>query len=217
MKEKRKNQEEINRSICKVDISICEECSINGKLMCKLNIKDSICFGIPVITSWTIMIIGIVHGFMINNLNLTELIIFIVGYLGFLAFFFLLWENKVLCSHCPYYSFEEDKAVKCYANYGLHKAWKYNPSPMSKFEQIQFLIGISIFVIYPLVFLLIAQAFVCSILYIISSIVWIVSMHFLGCAKCPNFSCPLNNVPKNVVDEYLKKNPVMKKGLVTQI
>ena len=37
-------------------------------------------------------------------------------------------------------------------------------------------------------------------------------MHYLSCSKCPNFSCPLNWVPKNNVDEYLKKNPVMRKA-----
>ena len=32
------------------------------------------------------------------------------------------------------------------------------------------------------------------------------------CSTCVNFSCPLNTVPKTVVDEYLKKNDVMRKA-----
>lgn len=32
------------------------------------------------------------------------------------------------------------------------------------------------------------------------------------CSKCINFSCLLNRVPKEVVDEYLKRNPIMRKA-----
>jgi hypothetical protein len=32
------------------------------------------------------------------------------------------------------------------------------------------------------------------------------------CAKCINFSCPLNRVPKEVVDDFLNRNPIMKKA-----
>ncbi|MHA1455193.1 MAG: hypothetical protein ACTSR5_04300 [Promethearchaeota archaeon] len=92
-------------------------------------------------------------------------------------FFFQVWENKILCSHCPYYAFEDEKKVKCYANYGIYKAWKYDPAPMSRSEKIQFIIGISIFAAIPLIFLLLAK-----------------------------------NVPKNVVDDYLRHNTVMRKA-----
>lgn len=30
------------------------------------------------------------------------------------------------------------------------------------------------------------------------------------CSKCFNFSCPLNNQPRWVIDEFLKRNPVMR-------
>lgn len=32
------------------------------------------------------------------------------------------------------------------------------------------------------------------------------------CSKCVNFSCPWNGVEKKVVDEYLRKNPVMQEA-----
>jgi hypothetical protein len=34
----------------------------------------------------------------------------------------------------------------------------------------------------------------------------------LICPKCINFSCPLNKVPKKLVDAYLRKNPVMREA-----
>jgi hypothetical protein len=32
------------------------------------------------------------------------------------------------------------------------------------------------------------------------------------CSRCVNFSCPMNTVPKTAIDEYLKKNDVMRKA-----
>lgn len=34
------------------------------------------------------------------------------------------------------------------------------------------------------------------------------------CPKCVNFSCPWNSVPKEIVNEYLAKNPVMKQAWI---
>ncbi|GAJ03014.1 unnamed protein product, partial [marine sediment metagenome] len=59
---------------------------------------------------------------------------------------------------------------------------------------------------------LLPKMYIYFILSLIFSIIWIVSMRFLSCSKCPNFSCPLNTVPKNVVDDYLRHNTVMQKA-----
>lgn len=32
------------------------------------------------------------------------------------------------------------------------------------------------------------------------------------CAKCVNFSCPLNTVPKHAVDKYLQRSPRMREA-----
>jgi len=200
------------KNICNLDPENCEQCSVNGKLMCKFEIKDTIYFIIPVLIVWAVFVIGLLQSFISGGLNILILIILISSYIGFLVFFFQVWENKILCSHCPYYAFEDDKIVKCYANYGIYKAWKYNPAPMSRSERIQFIIGISIFAGFPLVFFLIAEMYLYFGISLVFSIIWIISMHFLGCSKCPNFSCPLNNVPKSIVDEYLKHNAIMRKA-----
>ena len=199
-------------NICNVGATNCQKCSVNGKLMCKFDIKDTIYFIIPVLSVWIVWIAGVLHGFISGGLNTLQLIFIFSSYIGYLAFFFQVWENKILCSHCPYYAFEDEKKVKCYANYGIYKAWKYDPAPMSRSEKIQFIIGITIFAGYPLIFLLLAKMYIYFGISLIFSIIWIVSMHFLSCSKCPNFSCPLNAVPKNVVDDYLRHNTVMRKA-----
>ncbi len=205
-------KENLRQNICKVEATSCQNCSLNGKLMCKFDIKDTIYFIIPVLSAWIAMVAGILHGFISGGLNTFQVVFFFSSYIAYLAFFFQVWENKILCSHCPYYAFEVEKKIKCYANYGIYKAWKYNPAPMSRSEKIQFIIGISLFAGYPLVFLFLAQMYIYFGISLILSIIWIVSMHFLSCSKCPNFSCPLNTVPKNIVDEYLRHNIVMRKA-----
>ena len=204
--------ESIRRNICNRDYLDCPNCSVFGKLMCRFDIKDMVYFLVPVLGNWITWLAGIIHGFINGGLSLFQLIFFFSSYIGYLVFFFQIWENKILCSHCPYYAFEDEKTVKCHANYGLYKAWKYNPVPMSRSERIQFLISISIFAGYPLIFLILVQMYVYSIFLLIFAITWILSMHFLSCSKCPNFSCPLNNVPKDIVDNYLRQNDVMRKA-----
>ncbi len=201
-----------SRNICDVNNSDCVYCSVNGKLMCTFSVKDTLYFVLPIIGAWITLILGIAYGFIIGKISLPILIIFSVGYIGYLIFFFQVWENKILCSHCPYYAFEGEKYVKCYANYGIPKAWKYNPAPMTASEKVQFLIGITLFAGVPLILFLVIGLYVYFGVSLTFIVVWIISMHFLSCSKCPNFSCPLNNVPKEFVDDYLKQNSVMRKA-----
>ncbi len=203
-------EKEHARYICDDGYSECESCSVDGKLMCSFNIKDTIYFILPVLGAWISWIVGFIHGFIMDKIDPLFLIIFSITFLGYMIFFFQIWENKVLCSHCPYYSFEDEKYVKCYANYGIHKAWKYDPTPMSTFEKIQFLIGVVIFALPPLVVFVIFGLYLYFWISFALTLVWFISMHFLSCSRCPNFSCPLNNVPKEVVDNYLKHNSVMR-------
>jgi len=200
------------RKICDEEHSNCENCSVNGKLMCSFNIKDTIYFVVPVLSMWVTWILGLIFGFFSGKINLPLIIVFTAGYIGYLIVFFQFWENKILCSHCPYYAFEEDKHVKCYANYGIYKAWKYNPAPMTSSEKIQFIISIALFAIIPLILFIITELYIYFSISLVLSLIWFISMHFLSCSKCPNFSCPLNNVSKEVVDEYLKRNSVMRKA-----
>ena len=180
--------------------------------MCKFDLKDTVYFVIPVLSAWIVWVVGFLQGLISGKLNIFQFIFIFIGYIGYLIFFFQIWENKILCSHCPYYAFEDDKTVKCYANYGIYKVWKYNPAPMSRSEKIQFLIGILSFAFIPLISLFLAELYIYFGITLILSMIWLVSMHFLSCSKCPNFSCPLNGVPKNIVDDYLRHNTIMRKA-----
>ena len=136
---------------------------------------------------------------------------FLLGWVGFWLFFFEIWEIRILCAHCPYYA-EEGKTLRCIANYGSLKLWKYHPEPMNRSEKIQLLLGFAILVGYPLIFLALDAKFIFLVVCIVQIFIFFSFLMVKRCGKCVNFSCPFNHVKKECVDTFLKKNPVMRKA-----
>ena len=132
----------------------------------------------------------------------------LIGWLAYSVFFFFGWEGRVLCSHCPYWA-EDGHVLRCHANYGVIKLWKYRPGPMSRSEQAQFLIGALLLVLYPLVFMVIGQAYLLAGIGLVSAVSFAYLLRRNICVRCVNFSCPLNHVPKELVQAYLAQNPLM--------
>jgi len=158
------------------------------------------------------LIILAVIGFLIVGLLFSWLPAII--YIGFWVFFFGFFEIKVLCSHCPFYAEDggQGHTLHCYANYGLYKTWPYNPSPMSRSHQIQFIIALTIFGGYPIPFLILSNQLLFLGLTITGIGVWLSVLKFKICPRCLNFSCPLNGVSKEKVDAFLRRNPVMREA-----
>jgi hypothetical protein len=136
---------------------------------------------------------------------------YILGEVGFMTVFFSLWEIRILCSHCPYYA-EQGRVLHCIANYGSPKVWKYHPEPMSTWEKVQLLTGFAVLCGYPFPFLTLGRQYVLASLAAWSGIMFFWTLRKCTCSQCVNFSCPLNLVPKEIVDEYLARNPVMRKA-----
>ena len=184
------------------DIEECEDCSLKGKLICHFRRKYLLSFmGFFLVFVITAFIGVIIAGFGW----------FLLGWVGFWLFFFEFWEIRILCSHCPYYA-EEGKTLHCIANYGSFKLWKYHPEPMNLSEKIQLMIGFMILVGYPLVFLTLGGQFIFLLISIIEIIGFFCFLIIKRCGDCLNFSCPFNRVNKEVVDSFLKQNPLMRKA-----
>lgn len=178
----------------------CDGCSVADKIVCHFDAKR-------------------LFGFLLLNIPL-----FIWGgyiafrfsawlFLFWLAFIFLFFgfiEIRVLCSHCPHYAEPETKTLKCWANYGSPKLWKYRPWPMNIYEKSILIFGFLIIFISPAILLLIQREYLFVILYVMLAALMGAGVQFFYCNKCFNFSCPLNRVPKEIVEEFLEKNPVMK-------
>jgi len=184
------------------DDSECSDCEVNDKLICHFHRKYLYSF----ISLFLIFAITAFIGVILAGFGW-----FLLGWVGFWLFFFEVWEIKILCSHCPYYA-EEGKTLRCIANYGSLKLWKYNPEPMNISEKIQLFIGFGILVGYPLGFLILGTQLIFLVVCIIEIAIFFTFLIIKRCGNCVNFSCPFNHVKKEFIDCFLEKNPVMRKA-----
>ncbi|MFX1328132.1 MAG: hypothetical protein ACFE91_08315 [Promethearchaeota archaeon] len=184
------------------DTEECNACPIKDKLICHFHRKYLFSF----MGFFLIFVITAFIGVIIAGYGW-----FLLGWVGFWLFFFEFWEIRILCSHCPYYA-EESKTIHCIANYGSLKLWKYHPEPMNISEKIQLIIGFIILVGYPLFFLILSDQFIFLIISIIEIFTFFSFLILKRCGNCLNFSCPFNRVKKEVIDCFLKRNPVMRTG-----
>ncbi len=199
-------------NICNRPAAECSACEIDRELFCTLSLKDSLKFAIGFVILMTGMIWGIIRAYMDGKITLGAEIGIIIGYFVLLFGFLQLWENRILCSHCPYYGREGETALHCYANFGLRKLYAYHPEPMSKSEQIQFLLGVGAIMGYPIIFLAVFKEYLFLGITIFGALLWFILLVTQTCPRCPNFSGPLNRVPNKTVTAYLDKNDRMREA-----
>lgn len=203
--------------------SNCEECKTKGKLDCKLN-KNQQKTSMKTVFSFVIIsVLGLIATGII-----TDFWWLLVIYIIFIILFFFVIEVRINCSHCPYYA-ENKKFLNCPGNNFFPKIWKFNPKPISTIEKIGSMIGFAFIGIFPIVSELYTIWFIFStnpnfnlfeilspviilVVTIISYIVFLSLFLHKFCPKCINFSCMFNKVPREIVDEYLKRNPYIEKA-----
>jgi hypothetical protein len=177
----------------------CEGCDLNGPLMCRYEKRDTTHFFMIILPFFATAIGGVIasgYGW------------WLFGWLAYMLFFFFVWEARVLCSHCPYWA-EEGRVLRCHANYGVIKIWKYHPGPMSRFEQAQFIIGALLFVLIPLVLLVIGQEYLLAGIGVASAASFGYLLWRNICNRCVNFSCPLNHVGPATRKAFFARNPII--------
>jgi hypothetical protein len=178
---------------------MCQGCQANGKLMCRLDRKDMVNFFMIILPFGVTTIAGTIragYGW------------YLLLWLVYSLFFFFVWEAGVLCRHCPYWG-EEGTILQCHANYGVIKIWKYQPGPMSTMEKIQFVAGALLWMGFPFPFLLLGQEYLIALIGASTVISGAFMLRRHVCSRCINFSCPMNMVPKPLVDTYLRRNPLI--------
>ncbi|HUW13688.1 MAG TPA: hypothetical protein VM537_28450 [Anaerolineae bacterium] len=181
-------------------VSECQDCSVGGSLMCRFDTKDLLGFLMNCLPFFVTTIAGTLragYGW------------YLLLWLGFALFFFFVWEARVLCSHCPYWA-EEGRILHCHANHGVFKIWPYRPGPTSRSEQVQFIAGALLLLGFPFVFLLLGKEYLLAGIGLVALASGIYGVRRTACNRCLNFSCPMNVVPKPVVDGYLRRNPEMR-------
>ena len=184
---------------CQADT--CEDCAVNHSIHCHFKLKDLFHF---LLISLPPFLLG---GVCIYNQSVWLLVFWILIVIAFFGFI----EIRVMCSHCPHYA-EEGTSLKCWANYGAPKLWKYRPGPMSILEKIVFFSGFVIVWGYPLVILVFSGQWFLFLVYIITTAGFFMTLINFLCVQCMNFACPLNRVAEDTRRMFFKQNPMVNKA-----
>ena len=174
----------------------CNDCAIKNNIHCHFRLKDLIYFLFISIPPFLLGGVGIYY---LNGWLLIPWLLIITAFFGFI-------EIRVMCSHCPHYA-ESPVSLKCWANYGAPKLWKYRPGPMTAVEKTIFFAGFAFVWGYPLPILYIGEQLILMLLYSIVTIGFFIVLTVFMCSQCMNFACPLNRVDKEVRSQFLDKNP----------
>lgn len=149
----------------------------------------------------------LVGGAAILAVGLAPLFIWI----GIVVAFFGFIEIRVMCSHCPHYA-EEGATLRCWANYGSPKLWKYRPGPMTTVEKAVFFGGLAMVWGFPLPFFFVTGRWFLLVLFVLVTTSFFMTLRKFLCSQCMNFACPLNTVPDRTRRAFWDRNPVVGKA-----
>ena len=178
------------------DEESCADCPVSGKLVCHFNGRQLSVFLVLALPLF------LAAGYALGAYNpflLIPWVVFIFSYFGFI-------EIRVMCSHCPHYAEPDVRSLKCWANYGSPKVWKYRPGPMNSMEKAVFIAGLLVILVPPVVFLLLEGLFLFAAAYGVILILWKVLLNLGFCRRCINFACPFNSVDTETRGVFNAKN-----------
>lgn len=189
------------KPIATCESATCKDCPAGEAIHCHFSLNDWIHFLLLALPPFLLGGAGIyrVSGWMLWP------------WLAFAAAFFGFIEIRVMCSHCPHY-FESGTTLKCWANYGSPKIWKYRPGPMTTLEKTIFLGSLWIIWGYPLVVLAATLQLFLWVVYAMTTGAFFVTLRRYLCSRCMNFACPLNTVKKDHRHQFFKNNPTVAKA-----
>ncbi len=188
------------KSIQTCQAEACDGCVVHHSIHCHFKLKDLTHF---LLISLPPFLLGGAGIYKQSVWLLVFWILFVIAFFGFI-------EIRVMCSHCPHYA-EQGTSLKCWANYGAPKLWKYRPGPMLTLEKIVFFSGFVIVWGYPLVILVFGGQWFLLLVYGITTAGFFMTLITFLCVQCMNFACPLNRVAEDTRMEFFKQNPVVGK------
>ncbi len=183
------------KPIATCDAVSCDDCPVPGRVHCHFRLRDWVHFLLISLPSLLVGGAGIYH---VSAWALLPWVLFLVAFFGFI-------EIRVLCSHCPHYA-EADGTLKCWANYGSPKLWKYRPGPMTLPEKAVFFAGLAVGWGFPLVFLAAGGQGFLLLVYALATCGFFMTLKAVMCSQCMNFACPLNSVRQGVRDQFFSRN-----------
>ncbi len=187
-----------NKPIATCTAESCKECPVDGSVTCHFRPHQLVHFFVIWLPGF------IIGGAGILRFGAWPFALWLAIIIGFFGFF----EIRVMCSHCPHYA-EPGGTLKCWANHGSPKPWKYRPGPMSTLEKVGFLGGFAVVWFYPLGFLVAAELWFLLTLYVLTNAGFFATLKMFLCSRCMNFACPLNGVGEEARELFFARNPVV--------
>lgn len=185
-----------NQPIATCVAESCDGCPVGAAVHCHFRAVDLTHFLLLALPAFLLGGAGIVA---VGAMYLIPWAVFCLAYFG-------LIEIRVMCSHCPHYA-EPGHSLRCWANYGSPKLWKYRPGPMSRVETIIFLGGFVLIWGYPLVFLILGMRWFLLLVYAMTTAGFFMTLKLSFCSQCMNFACPLNGVDAATRQAFRERNP----------
>jgi hypothetical protein len=176
----------------------CEECEIQGKLLCIHTPRDLVDFYVLFI-GW---VIPFSAGMIIGRFWMG-----LAVWAGLAVLFFGYVEALVLCRHCPHYA-EKGFLLRCHANWGLPKVPRLSPRPLNFWEKGIWLLYVVVLFLYYLPFFIISQQWLLLVLTTTALFTAVWTLQRTQCNRCYNLSCPANSVPEPVKKAFFKNYPV---------
>jgi hypothetical protein len=175
----------------------CFDCPVRAELTCHFGALQLLRFFAVVLPA------GVAGGIGIARINSWFLMLWIVACVSFFGFA----EIRALCAHCPHYAEPGISSLRCWANFGSPKLWRYRPGPMTGPDKAVFWGGISFIAVYPLAVLLVGGQWALLGVYGVLLAATAFMMKTFMCRRCMNFACPLNSVPPAVRSAFFGRNP----------
>ncbi|MFX1416777.1 MAG: hypothetical protein ACFFC0_08180 [Promethearchaeota archaeon] len=204
-----------------LDESVCLDCSLADELNCRHDSESLACFRQRHLgyRALAFLVVGVAS--FVTGLWWMFLIYAIVTVLNFTVI-----ESWYLCRHCPFYS-RDGRTLQCITLQGMPRLWKFDPSPITRSEQL-IMTAVGGFIdLFPLLagaygswvaFSTDAGITTIAIMIVLTLVMLAVAGYFGKyladnyCVRCVNFSCVMNKTSKPLVDEYLLKNPAMREA-----
>lgn len=125
----------------------------------------------------------------------------LLAYIFTVIFHFGILEQYFFCTHCPYFV-RGEKCLRCMMNWGWPRHFKPRPGPPGKFDLAITSLGFIILILFPLPWLLEVPFLLGA--YLVSILVFLLTIWRYECGRCIYFGCPFNRVPGEVRKDHLK-------------
>ncbi len=101
---------------------------------------------------------------------------------------------RFFCTHCPHYN--KNITIKCMFFWGLPKFFDYRPGPYKFRDKFMTALATVVLLGFPVFWFLMEPGLL--IIYVLSLIVFLISVRRNECARCVNHHCPANSIPKTL-------------------